>query len=226
MKLGRPNGAVAAFSILFAVPLAGTPVVAQGGLEAARRAAFPHGTHIAEGEEIRRFDTHRLVDTPFGPVLVSEGYIEMGSHATPGVIAVHYLRPNGTGFAVRRAFPTAVENGSQGDMSEWRISRQFTDLPAIYTEGGGTWQGYTCMVATLTELRPEGPVQTAVIPISYENEGAVGTRRARRFEGRIANIRRGGSFDVIFTGSARFTEHYVYRGGRFVRTTRESRASC
>jgi hypothetical protein len=226
MKLGRLNRTKLIMVLVLSslAVLHAAPAAAQSALAAARRAAFPRGTNIAEGEETRHFDTHRLVATPFGPVLVSEGYIEMGAHGTPGVIAVHYLRPEGAGFAVRRAFPTAVEAGSQGDMADWSISRAFTDLPTIYTEGGGTWQGYTCVVATLTELRPDGPAQIASIPTYYDNAGVGG--RVRRFEGRIANIRRGASFDVVFTGTARFTEHYIYRGGRFVRATRESRAEC
>lgn len=206
--------------------LLAAPAAAQDRVDMARRAAFPNGTNVAEGDEIRRFETSRLVEAPFGPVLVSEGHIEMGSHAAGGVIAVHYLRPTGAGFAVRRAFPRAVENGSHGGMSDWSITRRFTELPGIYTEGGGTWQGYTCMVATVTELRPSGPVEIAEIPIHYDNMGVGGPARVRQFEGRIANIRQGRSFDVVFTGSERFTEHYVWRGSRFVRTTSESRASC
>jgi hypothetical protein len=234
MSLGRLNHAMlimplALQSLAF---LCASPAAAQGELAAARRAVFPHGTNLAEGEETRHFDTNRLVDTPFGPVLVSEGYIEMASHATPGVIAVHYLRRRGAGFAVRRAFPTAVEAGSHGGMAHWNISHLFTGLPAIYTEGGGTWQGYTCVVAQLTELQPAGPVEIASIPIYYDNAGLGREERAnrtegpRRFAGQIVNVRRGTSFDVRFTGTASFTDHYVYRDGRFVRTTRESRAAC
>jgi len=211
----------ASIALLLAAPAAG-----QDRLEMARRAAFPNGTNLAEGDEIRTFGRSRLVETRFGPVLVSEGHIEMGSHATPGVIAVHYLRPEGTGFALRRAFLRAAENGSHGGMSGWSITRRFTGLAAVYTEGGGTWQGYTCTVATLTELRPDGPAEVALIPIYYDNAGVGGPGHVRHLEGRIANIRRGRSFDVVFTGSTPFTEHYVWRRGRFVRTGGESRASC
>lgn len=211
---------------LLALLLAAAPAAAQGRLEAARRAAFPNGANVAEGDEVRVFATSRLIDAPFGPVLVSGGHIEGGAHAAGGVIAVHYLRPQGAGFSVRRAFPRAAENGSHGAMSAWSITRRFTDLPAVYTEGGGTWQGYTCIVATLTELRPDGPAELASIPIHYDNEGVGGPGPGRHLEGRIANIRKGRSFDVVFTGSARLTEHYVWRGGRFVRTGGESRASC
>lgn len=210
-----------------AILLTATPAAtAQDRLAAARRAAFPQGINIAEGDGTRIFERSVLIDAPFGPVLVSEGYVEFGAHGTPGIIAAHYLRPLGSGFAVLRAFPTAVQNGSHGGMSDWSISRLFTDRPAIYTEGGGTWQGYTCSVATLTELRPEGPVEVAVVPIYQDDSGARQGRRAWTLEGRIVHIRRRRSFDVVFTGSARFTEHYSWRGGRFVRTTGESRATC
>jgi hypothetical protein len=202
-------------------------------LAAAVRAAFPHGIGMDDHGEARRFEEHRLIDTPFGPVLVSVGYVEFGVDVSPGVVAVHYLRPNGAGFDVRRAFPRAAENGSRGGLSAWSVSRRFTTLPAIYTEGSAGGQGYTCGVATLTELRPSGPAEIAEIPIYYSNDGVEREQlarlgdRVRRLEGRIVNIHRGASFDVRFTGTVHFAEHYIWRGGRFVRVARgESRASC
>lgn len=211
---------------ILALLLAAAPGAAQDRLAEARAAAFPHGGRVREGERTIVFERSLLVDAPFGPVLVSAGAIEDASHGDQGRIAVHYLSAQDGGFRVVRAFPVATEAGSHGAMSDWSISRRFTALPAVYTEGGGTWQGYTCTVATLTELRPDGPAEIAEIPIHYDNEGVGGPEPVRHVEGRIANIRPGRSFDVIFTGSERFTEHYVWRNGGFVRTTDESRASC
>ena len=211
--------------------LAATPAVPRtsaGGadLAAAQQAAFPDGMQIRDGVEVVTFEGSRLVEAPFGPVLVSKGSVADASHGTPGRIAIHYLRRSAGGFAVDRAFPRAAEAGSHGGMEDFSVTRRFTALPAVYAEGGGTWQGYTCSTAVLTELRPEGPVGIAVIPIYYDNQGATDRHRPRSVEGRIANIRRGQSFDVVFTGTERFTEHYAYRDGRFVRTSEESRASC
>ena len=94
MKLGRLNHAKLVMLLVLSslAVLHAAPAAAQAALAAARRAAFPHGTNIAEGEETRHFDTHRLVATPFGPVLVSEGYIEMGTHGTPRHLPTAHLR--------------------------------------------------------------------------------------------------------------------------------------
>lgn len=210
---------------ILALLLAAAPGAAQDRLAEARAAAFPHGGRVREGERTIVFERSLLVDAPFGPVLVSAGAIEDASHGDQGRIAVHYLSAQDGGFRVVRAFPVATEAGSHGAMSDWSISRRFTALPVVYTEGGGTFQGYTCIAAGLMELRPDGPVEIALIPIHYDNGGAA-TGAPRTLDGRIANVRRGSSFDVVFSGTERFTEHYLYRGGRFVRTSRESRASC
>lgn len=212
-------------AILLGLLVAAAPAPAQEGLAEARRAAFPEGGGIREGDRIVLFERSILIRAPFGPVLISAGAIQDASHGDQGRIAVHYLRETPGGFAVRRAFPLAMEAGSHGFLSDWSVSRRFTALPVVYTEGGGTFQGYTCVAAGLLELRPDGPAQIGLIPIYYDDSGAV-EGGPRTLRGRISNLRRGRAFDVIFTGTARFTEHYLWRDGRFVRTGRESRASC
>ena len=208
-------------------PLPSTERPSVGRLMAARRAAFPDGPIVQDGAVRVIFSDSRLVDAPYGPVLLSEGQVENAAHVDAGRIAAHYLRPAGDGFAVTRAFPTAAENGSLGRLSTWEVSDLFTGFPVIRTEGGGTWQGYTCTVATLTELGPEGPREIGLVPIGYDNQGAVAEGvAARSVEGRIDNIRRGRSFDVIFSGTESFTESYTYRDGRFVTTSGDSRATC
>jgi hypothetical protein len=53
------------------------------------------------------------------------------------------------------------------------------DWPVIAAEGGGTWQGYTCSILTLTELRPGGPAEIANMPLSYDDSGARRTTARR-----------------------------------------------
>lgn len=211
--------------VVLALLLLTAPAIAQDRLAAARRAAFPQGGRVHEGERIINFERSILVEAPFGPVLVSAGTVQDASHGDQGRIAVHYLSARGRGFRVVRAFPVATEAGSHGALSHWSISHRFTALPVVYTEGGGTFQGYTCMAAGLLELRPDGPAEIGLMPIYYDNGGAA-DGRTRTLEGRIAALRRSHSFDVVFAGTEHFSEHYVRRGGRFVRTTGESRASC
>jgi hypothetical protein len=183
------------------------------GLAAAERAAFPEGmaAQTDAGSRIE-YQQGTLVDAPFGPVLVNEGRVANAAHVDPGYVAVHYLRRAGAGFEVAKAYPQAVKVGSFGQMAEMAVSPKFSDLPVVYAEGGGTWQGYTCGWTTLTELRPEGPVELVTFMDSYSNEGAEGGDAT---EGKIADIVPGRSFKVRFTGTRPFVATYVRRGNKY-----------
>jgi len=185
-------------------------------LAAAVAAAWPKGTTVPteSPQDSFVYDDHKLVDTAFGPVLVSHGRIPDGAHAAAGAVDIFYLEPAGAAFRVRRAFPKATELGSSGDFTEWSISDKFTDLPVVYVEGGGMWQGYGCDYTRLVELRPAGPAMIADFQIGYDNKGAVGDK-GESYKGKIADISKGEAFTVRYKGTRSFTERYVRRGGRF-----------
>lgn len=195
-------------------------------LAAAQAAAFPEG-RTGQSESGSRIDYQPgiLVEAPFGPVLVNEGRVRDAAHVDAGTVAVHYLRREGSDFAVARAFPKAVESGSNGAMAEMAVSDKFSDLPVIYAQGGGTWQGYTCSWTTLTELRPEGPAELVRFMDGYSNEGAV-EDGAESSEGKIADIVPGRSFTVRFTGTRAFTATYVRRGVKYVLEGGEELTGC
>lgn len=207
-----------------ATATANAPRAAADRLAAAVAAAYPSGTTAPNPPQWdkRVHDDHRLIDTAFGPVLVSHGRVPLGAHVMAGTIDVHYLEPAGAGFRVRRAFPKAVELGSSGDFTEWSISDRFTDLPVVYVEGGGMWQGYGCGYTRLLELRPTGPVKIADFQTSFDNKGAKGDA-GESFEGKIADIDKGRGFTVRYQGTASFAERYVRRGDRFQPEGGESR---
>jgi hypothetical protein len=186
-------------------------------LAAAVKAAWPEG--IKQGPIT--FDDSKLIDTAFGPVLVSHGHVPDAAHVDAGTIAVHYLDAAGAGFRVRKSFPKAAESGSFGDLAEWSITDKFTDNPVIYVEGGGTWQGYTCSYTSLVELRPEGPVEIASFQSVYDDGGAA-EDKPRSIRGKIAAIRKGQDFTVKFEGTRSFAERYLWRGGKYQREGGES----
>ncbi|MEA3048439.1 MAG: hypothetical protein QOG84_275 [Sphingomonadales bacterium] len=158
----------------------------------------------------------RLIQAAFGPVLVSEGEISGAPHVSGGRIAVTYLRPEGDHFAVARHFPEAVVTGSSGQVGKWSVSARFSDWPVIAAEGGGTWQGITCSVLTLTELRPAGPAEIASVPLSYDDGGAKEEgSETTHIEGKLINIAKGESFDVVYSGSQAFSDHYVRTEGGY-----------
>jgi len=166
-------------------------------------------------DEDVRFAPGRLVWLPFGPVLISEGKVQDPAHASAGRIAVHYLKPAGDRFEVVRAFPAAVATGSNGQVARWSLNPRFSNWPVVAAQGGGTWQGYTCSRLTLTELRPDGPTRIAEVPLVYDDTGAKPDGEGRAIEGKILNIVKNQSFDVVYSGSRAFSEHYVRGPGGY-----------
>jgi hypothetical protein len=169
-----------------------------------------------DGAQAVTFKPGRLIDAPFGPVLVSEGEVKDAAHVNGGRVAITYLRPEGDHYAVVRHFPEAIVTGSFGHIAKWSVSPRFSDWPVIAAEGGGTWQGYTCSTLTLTELRPAGPAEIASIPLSYDDSGAKeDASEATKIEGKLVNIVKSQSFDVAYSGNQAFTDHYVSAGGAY-----------
>jgi hypothetical protein len=155
-----------------------------------------------------------LVDAPFGPVLISPGEVLNPAHVNSGKVAFVYLRPSAKGYEVVKKYVPATETGSFGKIGEYSVSKSFGDNPVVSVEGGGTWQGETCSVTTLIELRPDGPKELVSIPMIYDNSG-VGDGKALQISGRIDNIKPGKSFDVVYFGSRDFTDHYVRSGDTY-----------
>jgi hypothetical protein len=169
--------------------------------------ALPPGAE--DGAETVAYTPGRLVETSYGPVLISEGKVPDAAHVNAGRLAVHYLRPEGDHFAVVRAFPAAVAAGSFGQVGKWSVSPRFSDFPVIATQGGGMWQGYACSNLILTELRPDGPVELVAIPLTYDDTGAKTDDSGVAIQGKLINIVRNQSFDVVYSGARAFSEHYV-----------------
>ena len=204
-------------------------------LAAAFRAAFGDRTtrQLQSGEA--RFTPGRLVWIGERAVLISPGEIPDACHGCYGSLAIHYLRPAGAGFEVEGEWLERAGGSSFGAAgSDWGVSDRYGPNPVVYSESGFTGQGYTCTVMTMTELAPREPIESDGVPIHMDNSGAVlddtgqtsGGDPPREVSGEIVNVAKGRGFTVRFTGTERFEETYVYRGGRFVRTSGESRATC
>jgi hypothetical protein len=167
-------------------------------------------------DEDVRYAPGRLIWPAFGPVLLSEGKVQDPAHVSAGKIAIHYLRPAADRFEVVRAFAAGVSTGSFGQVARWSVSPRFSNWPVVVAEGGGTWQGLTCSWLTLTELGPGGPVKLATVPLSYDNAGAKQDEgAARKIDGKILNVVKSQSFDVVYSGSRAFSEHWVRSGNGY-----------
>lgn len=163
------------------------------------------------------FKPGRLIWTGFGPVLISEGQVVDASHASAGKLAVHYLAPSVDGFTVTKTAIPAVVTGSQGVVGSWGVRDDLTDFPTVAVNGGGTFQGFTCTILTLLELRPEGPVEIADVPVYDSNSGYAEGGEAVTMKGKLANIVKNRSFDVHYSGSRSLIAHYEREGMRYAR---------
>ncbi|GAA4761598.1 hypothetical protein GCM10023219_02120 [Stakelama sediminis] len=149
-------------------------------------------------------------------ILLTEASIPDGCHACAGSLGVYYLAPQGDGFTVVQRHPGAVQGSDWGQPpTAWRVSDKFGPTPVIYAERGGTNQGYTCGNFTLTALGAGGPAVVATAPLTYSNEGSILGTTKISLTGAITNIVPDKSFDVHYTGTSDFTEHYALRGGDY-----------
>lgn len=159
-------------------------------------------------------------------VLVSPGRAAEESHAASGAMAVHYLEPAGDGFRVTGEWLNAGSGTSSGAEPSWAFSSSLSNQPMLESGGGGTWQGHTCTWTTFTEFGAGGPVEVVRLQMYQSDGGAIteeSGQTATELTGTIRNVVKDRSFDVVYTGTDRFTEHYVRRGARYVLAGGETR---
>jgi hypothetical protein len=173
----------------------------------------------ARGGEVITISPERIVDLPFGPALLTKTETKDGCHVCTGFIGVYYLAEKDGRTAITRRFPTAVSGWAWGDAPDYEITTRFTALPAIYSSGGDMHQGHAQSGALITELTPAGPVASDPIDTGSDDSGAIDEESGQQpcsVEGRIADIVRDRSFDVVMTGTHEARHRYVKRAGRFV----------
>jgi len=167
----------------------------------------------------------RLLELPFGPTLITTVTIEGTSHAELGSLGIYYLEHRGSGFILKKSWPNAIDGNGFGYPPSWMVSTRLTQSPAVVANAGWTGQGCTSNWSILAELTPTGPVVSKPIYTSYRYDH-MGEGKPDEFDGRIANIRKARSFEVVVNGTGHFAEHYVFRRGQFVRIEKESRLRC
>lgn len=157
--------------------------------------------------------------------LVSEGQGGDG-HVSGGALAIHYLTRTPSGFSRTGAWPNIVDGGTFGAPPEWTIRTDLTPAPALVTEAGGTWQGYSCSWSALVELTPERPIlRTSAIPVAYDDSGAKG-EGGEEMEGGLVPDVKGQSFSVRYTGDRSAAVRYALRGQRYEATTSPDLLTC
>lgn len=157
--------------------------------------------------------------------LVSEG--QGGeSHVSAGALAVHYLTRTPAGFTRVGAWPDIVQGGTFGSPPQWTIRADLTPSPALVTEAGGVWQGYSCSWSDVVELTPDRPIlRTDAIPVAYDDSGAKETG-AQDMEGALTPDIKGQSFSVRYSGDRNLMVRYALRGQRYEATTSPDLPTC
>ena len=203
------------------VETAQTAVPQTGRVTGDRLAAAARVVMGANGEARRTIDdatltekAARLIDTPFGPVLLTELSNVETCHACIGYVGAYYLKEANGQFEVAARYPTAMGSWGWGTPpNDWQVVSTFTQYPALYAEGGYGNQGVMIFGATIVELTPNGP-NTSNIDLGGSNEGA-SEDAGSDIKGKIANITRGGAFDVNYTGSCASVQRYTAQNGIF-----------
>jgi len=183
-------------------------------LTAAFAAAFgDRATRVVEEADIT-FRPGSLIWVGERAVLVSNGTNAEECHACAGMVAVHFLAPQGEGFRVAGEW-LSVATDDYGHPPGWRITSELTGRPALRVEGGGGNQGIFCNFVSYYDLAGDGPAEIARVQTGYTDEGSGEEGAGTELEGRIVNVRAGRSFDVSYSGGQRFAETYRLRDGRF-----------
>src|SRR3546814_19188775 len=118
-----------------------------------------------------------------------------------GALALHYLERGEECCRGTGTWPALVEgSGCSETPSDWSLSGECDEYPAVVEEGGYAAQGCTSGGVTLTELRPERPVQSGLIRTIYSNQSGFGANNGAEIDGEIVNINKGVSFDVTYSG--------------------------
>ncbi|GAA4021214.1 hypothetical protein GCM10022280_22220 [Sphingomonas swuensis] len=157
-----------------------------------------------------RTESYFVVDTRFGPVLVTRSYppdsLPYCNDCLKGV-GVAYLREKGSWITARRRWPLVWPTGANAKRGELisngsSLNDQLTTYPLIGVRSSRSSGNAKCPWVTYIELRPEGPMDRGTIYV-----------RAR--PGWYANVERDHSFDIVVDGTD-IRDHYELRNGHFV----------
>jgi hypothetical protein len=194
-------------------------------LAAAFEAAFGKTgvARLTAGDDTRTFRPTRLLRVGDKFVLLSEGTNVSDCHACSGALAIHYLRARSDGFAVVGSWPDLIRGYGWGRPPDWTVSEEFNTYPTVVEEGGYTAQGCTSGGVTLTELRPDKPVQTGLVRTHFDNASGFGELNGQSIDGSLGNIRKDASFEVAYSGARSFTEKWVKKGDVYLLETGETK---
>ena len=181
-------------------------------------------TQTRDGKEVV-VKAEQGVWTRFGPVLIASVTMKQDCDDCTGGLDIYYFGDSSEGLLLRRRFPDAIVGSSSGKPPlRWSLDDRFLDGPVVHTIAEGVWQGCTTTAVSLTELTPDGPVARGSAPIGWAEASGAGD--GDKAVGRIANIVRGKSFDIVYSGTRSFTDHYRLANGAFSMAGEQRLSGC
>ena len=131
------------------------------------------------------------------------------SHADSGRVVVRYVDRAATGFRRAAAPEVSESRGSWGAPPTWKLHRDLADAPMLAIEGGGTWQGQTCVWTALVELDADAPREVMVALTLHSSDTGEGD-----YEATIA--REGDGLKLVYSGAINRVFRLRRVGGRLV----------
>lgn len=241
-KAGRSGAAPAASAAPRAIPAPTIvkPAALRPGTPAELKAAFRLAFGRDEGAVRKVKSDSGEVEYAYTPaelywagdqaILVSSGK-SADCHGCTGALAIHYLRRGPNGLVLTGSWPEIVPGTSWGLAPSWKLRADLTPHPALQTERGGTWQGYTCTWADLIELTPERPiVRLSGLETGYSDSGS-DQAKGVGVDGEIKPGERGRTLTVEYageTGHGPFKQAvpYALKGEAYAPTVKAQIPEC
>lgn len=131
------------------------------------------------------------------------------SHADSGRLVVRYVERAAKGFRRATAPEVSESRASWGAAPAWKLRRDLADAPVLAIEGGGTWQGQTCVWTALVELDVDAPREVLVALTEHSGDTGEGDYQAEM-------ARDGAGLKLVYTGAINGTFRLRRVGGRLV----------
>lgn len=181
-------------------------------------AVFRGGGPDAETDDgIRvQYERGKIIWLDRKAVLLVPGLNLSGSPDAAGILYLFYLRSDGRKFT--HLAQHALAGADDGSPPEWQILDGISDQPVILSTASTLQHGYYCATTTLTELGDDAPTLLVSFGSVFDNSENPPVRDpVQSIEGKIANVKKNSSFDVVFEGTRNFTHHFRRNQGGYVR---------
>jgi hypothetical protein len=130
------------------------------------------------------------------------------AHGDSGRLVIRYVDYD-PAYHRSNAPEVSVGRSSWGAAPRWTLRRDLGETPVLDVEGGGTWQGQTCVWTTLVELDPDAPHEVLTAVTDHSADGGEGDYRA-------TILRDGSGIKLVYSGAIKQTYRLRRAAGQLV----------